>query len=142
MAMAQTVGELMSTRPVRAAADAPLIEVARAMRDNMIGDVLITHDGQVAGVVTDRDITVRAVAEGLDPTTTPVSQVASPGMISIRKDEPATKAVELMRQEAVRRLLVTDEDGSTCGVVSIGDLAAALDPNSALGTISGAPPND
>ncbi|GAA1825928.1 CBS domain-containing protein [Luedemannella flava] len=140
--MTQTVGDLMTVDPVSKPADTPLIEIARAMRDQKIGDVLITDDGRIAGVVTDRDIAVRAVAEGLDPATTPVAQVASSGMIGIPRSAPATKAAALMREEAVRRLLVTDESGNACGVVSIGDLAAALDPNSALGTISGAPPND
>ena len=140
--MTQTVGDLMTVNPVRASAAAPLIEVARTMRDEMIGDVLVTDNGQVSGVVTDRDITIRAVAEGLDPYSTPVGQVASSGMINISMDAPLSQAVQLMRQEAVRRLLVTDEFGTACGVISLGDLAAELDPNSALGTLSGAPPND
>ncbi|GAA1736228.1 CBS domain-containing protein [Luedemannella helvata] len=140
--MTQTVGDLMTVNPVSASADTPLIEVARTMRDEKIGDVLVTDNGQVAGVVTDRDITIRAVAEGLDPQSTPVGQVASSGMINIPMDAPLSQAVQVMRQEAVRRLLVTDESGTACGVISIGDLAAELDPNSALGTISGAPPND
>ena len=140
--MTITVGELMTTEPVRKPSDTPLIEVARAMRDNKIGDVLVTDGDRVAGVVTDRDIVVRAVAEGRDPATTTVGEVASPGMISITQDASASEAVEMMRQEAVRRLLVTDSAGATAGVVSLGDLAAALGPNSALGTISGAPPND
>jgi len=94
----------------------------------------------LVGLVTDRDIVIRAVADGMDPTTTTLGSVASRDIIAIQPDDTAQAAALLMREQAIRRVLVVDEQG-LCGILSIGDLASEIDPDSVLGGISGAAPN-
>jgi CBS domain-containing protein len=140
--VAQTVGQLMTKIVVQLPAETNLIDAARAMRDGHIGSVLVTEQGTLTGVVTDRDIVVRGIARGKDATTTTLSEVASGDVVSIDEEAPAAEAVDLMRDRAVRRLAVKDRSGSLVGILSLGDLAVARDPRSALGEISGAPHND
>jgi len=138
----QTVSELMTRDVVRLPEDASILDAARAMRDRHIGDVVVTDNGSVVGLATDRDIVVRAIAEGKDPSNTRLSEVVSGDAVTVREDASTNEAVELMRQHKVRRLIVTDDGGRLAGILSIGDLAAAKDPSSVLGAISEAPPND
>ncbi|MFG2126335.1 CBS domain-containing protein [Streptomyces sp. NPDC048751] len=114
---------------------ASLVEAAQLMRARDIGDVLVADDWRVVGVLTDRDITVRAVAEGVDPLAVSAEAVCSPHPVVVGPDDSAAAAVQLMRQHAVRRLPVI-EDGRPVGIVSLGDLALARDPDSALADIS------
>jgi len=90
--------------------------------------------------VTDRDIVVRGLAEGMDPTNTPVSKVCSAELTVVSPDDTVDDAVNLMRDHAVRRLPVV-EDGRAVGIVAIGDLARMRDGDSPLAAISSAPPN-
>ena len=138
----RTVGELMTKNVTYMPGETPVVEAARAMRERQIGDVLVTDDGQTTGVVTDRDIVVRAVAADMDPASTPLRQIASTNLLTIDQDAAPADAAQLMREQAVRRLVVTKGDGTLVGILSIGDLAAALDPGSALGDISRAAPNN
>jgi len=117
-----------------------LEEAARAMRERDIGNVVVAEDERLVGLVTDRDIVIRAVADGMDPTTTTLGSVASRDIIAIQPDDTAQAAALLMREQAIRRVLVVDEQG-LCGILSIGDLASEIDPDSVLGGISGAAPN-
>jgi CBS domain-containing protein len=94
----------------------------------------------VVGIVTDRDIVVRAVAVDLDPAQTMVGDIASPDPVQVAPDQPAADAVQLMRDHALRRLPVC-EDGHLVGVLSLGNLATERDPESALADISAAPPD-
>jgi CBS domain-containing protein len=111
------------------------------MRANDIGDVIASDDkGGITGIVTDRDIVVRVVAEGRDPSATPIEDIASRDLTAVSPDDPVERAVELMRERAVRRLPVVKR-GKVVGIVSIGDLAVERDPGSALADISAAPPN-
>jgi CBS domain-containing protein len=117
------------------------LEAAAAiMRDNDIGDVLVVQDGQLRGIVTDRDIVVRAIAAGRHPAGTAVGEVASPALHTVSADDTTDKAAEIMSEFALRRLPVI-EDEHIVGIVSIGDIAQAEDPKSALAEISSAPPN-
>ncbi|RIQ17877.1 CBS domain-containing protein [Jiangella rhizosphaerae] len=120
---------------------ASVADAARAMRDHDIGDVLALDEGLVWGIVTDRDLVVRVLAEGMDPDATTVADVCSGDLVTVRPGDDAGRAVELMRSAAVRRLPVVDDQGRPQGVVSLGDLALASDPRSALADISAAPPN-
>ncbi|MFF3328102.1 CBS domain-containing protein [Streptomyces sp. NPDC002888] len=120
--------------------DASLVEAARLMRAQDIGDVLVADDWRVVGVLTDRDIAVRAVAEGVDPLAVPAEAVCTPRPVVVGPDDAAETAVELMREHAVRRLPVV-EDGRPVGIVSLGDLALARDPDSALADISRTDPD-
>jgi CBS domain-containing protein len=140
--VAQTVAELMTKTVVQLPEDANLVEAARAMRDDEIGDVVVTTRGALAGLATDRDIVVRAVAEGKDPTTTRLSEVLTGNVVRVRKDAPIDEAAALMRERGVRRLVVTDDGDKVAGIISLGDLAVARDPKSTLGSISAAPPNN
>ncbi|HEV2087019.1 MAG TPA: CBS domain-containing protein [Cryptosporangiaceae bacterium] len=139
--MAQKVRELMSADPVTVASHVPLVEAAQKMRDEDIGDVLVLDGDRLCGVVTDRDLVVRGLAEGREPTTTPVGEICTHEVVTVSPDDDAGRAVELMREHAVRRLPVT-QDGAPVGIISIGDLAMELDEQSALADISAAPPNN
>jgi CBS domain-containing protein len=132
----------MTKTVVQLPAEANLVEAAGAMRDVDIGDVVVTARGVLVGLVTDRDIVVRAVAEGKDPATTRLSDVITGDVVLVREDASLEDAAELMRQHSVRRLVVTDDVGQVAGVISLGDLAAVRDPASTLGSISSAPPNN
>jgi CBS domain-containing protein len=138
--MHQTIAEVMTPDPFTVMTTATLAEVAQIMRDADIGDVVVMSNGIVGGLITDRDIVVRAVAGGEDPVTTTVGQVASADVICAAPSDSIGDAVALMRQRAVRRLPVVD-DGRLVGLVSLGDLAMELDESSALSEISAAPPN-
>jgi CBS domain-containing protein len=91
------------------------------------------------GIITDRDIVVRGIAENHDPQTQ-VKEIASQQVKTVSPEDAVDDAVEIMRDYAVRRLPVV-ENGRVVGVVSLGDLALERDPDSALGEISSAPPN-
>jgi CBS domain-containing protein len=118
-----------------------LREAAGLMQRADIGDVVVVDGNQVQGILTDRDIAVRVVAAGRDVDTTVVSDVYSPGAVTIGPSATVQEAVELMRQNGVRRLPVV-EMGQPVGVVSIGDLALARNPESLLADITAAPPNN
>ena len=138
--MAQRVREVMTGDPVTLPKDATVVEAARVMRDKGIGDVIVTDGDRAAGIVTDRDIVVRAVAEGQAPESVRLEQVRSGELTAVSPDDPVERAIQVMRDRAVRRVPVV-EDGRPIGVVSIGDLAIDRDPDSALADISEEPPN-
>lgn len=138
--MGQQVKELMTERPVTLDRDASLAEAARLMRDRGIGDVIVVDGEDAEGIVTDRDIVIRGVAEGADPETTRLGQVVSPELVSVAPDDPVERAVQLMRERAVRRLPVL-EGGKPVGVLSLGDLAVAREGDSVLADISEEPPD-
>jgi CBS domain-containing protein len=135
------VKDVMTPQVVYLPAETTLDEAARAMREKDIGDVVVTEGASLAGVVTDRDIVIRAVADGRDPASTTVGDVASRDLVMIGQDASPQQAAQVMRERAVRRLLVCDNDRRLVGVVTLGDLAVRMDPTSALGTISSAAPN-
>jgi CBS domain-containing protein len=139
--MARTVRDVMTKQIVQVSLDTPLVEVARLMRDNGVGDVLVTDGGQLRGIVTDRDIVVRCVAEGLEVQRETVDTVYSgQGLVTLAPDASIEDAAKIMRERAVRRVPVV-ENGEPIGVLSIGDLAIERDERSALADISAAPPN-
>lgn len=138
--MSQKARDVMTHRPICLPADASVSKAARLMRDQAIGDVLVTKDGHLCGVVTDRDIVVRAVAEARDPDSTPLGSLCSSDLFTVRPDQNADEVIRLMREQAVRRVPVV-EDGLPVGIVSLGDMALERDPGSPLSEISGAPPN-
>ncbi|CNE29827.1 signal-transduction protein [Mycobacterium tuberculosis] len=138
--MAQKVNEVMTPVPVAVPPDTSLVEVGDLMRQHGIGDVLVVHEGRLRGLVTDRDIVVRAVARQRDMSGTTVADICSTNMITVAPGEDADEAVRLMRENAVRRIPVVDGD-RPIGMVSIGDLAVQRDERSALADISAEPPN-
>lgn len=140
--MPQRIAEVMTKDPVAMETTIDLREAARAMRDHDIGDVVVMkQDGSPCGIVTDRDIVVRGVAEGVDAAATTLDDLCNHQLVTVGPDDPVAAAVKAMEEHAIRRLPVMD-NGSLVGIVSIGDLAVARDPDSALGEISAAPPNN
>ena len=138
--MAQMIREVMSSRPITVEDSATVFDAARAMRDEDIGVVIVVNHGSIRGVLTDRDVVVRAVAEGRDPKSIKVGEIVSEDVATVTPDEPVDKVISLMRQKAIRRVPVVD-GGRPVGVVSIGDLAVERDSKSALADISAAEPN-
>jgi CBS domain-containing protein len=138
---AMTVEQIMTRDPVTLQVDTTLEEAAKVMRDRDIGDVVVVDKDQLVGVVTDRDIVVRAVADGIAPADTTLGSVVSRDLVTLGPEASARDAALLMRDRAVRRILVCD-NSSLVGIVSIGDLAVDIDPESVLGGISGAAPNN
>jgi signal-transduction protein with cAMP-binding, CBS, and nucleotidyltransferase domain len=135
------IREVMTSDPIVCEADTKLTDVATMMRDEDIGTVLVQRDGALCGIATDRDLVVRGMAEGQDPRSLKLGDVCSG---DIRKVDPTTdvdEVVKMMSTEAIRRIAVV-EGSRPVGIVSIGDLAERRDPNSALGHISAAPPNN
>ena len=138
--MAQTVREIMTLKPVTFEDSATVFDAAQAMRDSNIGDVIVVRGGSVRGVLTDRDIVVRVVAEGRDPHDVKLGEVFSAGVVTVNPDDSVDSIVTLMREKAIRRVPVV-EGSRPVGIVSIGDLASEKDNGSALADISSAPPN-
>ncbi len=110
------------------------------MREHDIGAVVVEAGGTLRGLVTDRDVVVRAIADGMDPNATTVEQVLSGEMVMVHPDEPVEAALLKMREHALRRLLVVDA-GHVVGIVSLGDLALEREPASALAEVSAARSN-
>lgn len=138
--MAKSVRDIMTANPISMAASAPILEAAQRMRDNSIGSVLLEKDGKFSGLVTDRDIVVRGVAEGKDPKSTDLESICSKETVTLSPDQSEEDAVQLMRTKAIRRLPVL-ENGTAVGIVALGDLAVDGDPNSVLAEVSAAKAN-
>jgi CBS domain-containing protein len=132
--------DVMSAAPVSLAADESVSTAAQAMKEHGIGTVLVVTDGRLSGLVTDRDIAIRVLAENHDPRTTRVGDIASSDLAVLGPDDDVDQAIRLVRWRAVRRIPVV-QDGVPVGVVSISDLALKQDQGSALSDVSAAPPN-
>lgn len=103
---------------------ATLHQAAQKMRDLDIGTLPVCGDNdRLVGMVTDRDITIRAVAEGQDPDTTQVQDIMTPDVIYCFEDQDVNEAAHLMQENQVRRLVVLNRDDRLVGIVSLGDLA-------------------
>lgn len=135
------VREIMTPNPVTVSADASLRQAAELMKKNDIGDVLVTKQDKLCGIVTDRDLVVRGMATGLDPDQAQVGEFCTTELTTIAPDADTDKAVKVMRDLAIRRLPVV-EDGRPVGIISLGDLALEKDRKSALADISSAPANN
>ncbi|MFG1676889.1 CBS domain-containing protein [Micromonospora sp. NPDC049282] len=136
-----TVGEFMTTRLVTMDGNDTLTAAAQEMRDSAIGDVVVTDGDDVVGIVTDRDITVRGVAEDRNPATTRLNEITSKDVVTVSQNDDVVAAADLMRTYAVRRLPVI-EDGHLIGLISMGDLAVEREPQSVLADISADDPNN
>jgi CBS domain-containing protein len=137
--MAKKVRDLMTPGPIVVDYHSSIAEAARTMRDWGVGAVLVVNDQALCGLVTDRDLVIRAVAESVAPSD-PVGPLSSSDLIGVNADDDADQAAQLMRESAVRRLPVVD-NGQVAGMVSLGDLAMAHDPSSALAAVRLADPN-
>jgi CBS domain-containing protein len=138
--MATKMRDIMSADPVTMAATEPVSAAARAMKEHGIGTVLIIADGRLSGLVTDRDIAVRVLAENRDPVTTRLGDICSTELAVLGPDDDVEQAIRLVRKLAVRRIPVV-RDGIAVGVVSVGDLALDKDRSAALSQVGAARPN-
>lgn len=138
--MTQHVRDIMTSQLVTVEPQASVTAVAQKMRDEDIGIVLVTEGDDLRGLVSDRDVVVRALAEGGDLEQKTVASACSDDLVTVPPDEDLDRAVQLMREHSVRRLPVVEE-GHPVGIVSIGDMAIERDAQSALGDISAAKPN-
>jgi signal-transduction protein with cAMP-binding, CBS, and nucleotidyltransferase domain len=139
--MAQSVRELMTPQPVLLQDSASAVDAARSMRDQNIGDVIVVKNGEICGVVTDRDIVVRVIADGRDPASVTLGEICSSDVATVEADENIDTVEKMMREKAIRRVPVV-EGGRPVGVISLGDLVMQRDKKSALADISEAPPNN
>jgi len=120
--MTRKMRDIMSSAPVCMASTETVSAVAKAMKEHGVGTALVLADGQLSGLVTDRDIAVRVLAENRDPGTTLVGEICSSEVAVLGPDDGVEQAEQLLREQAVRRIPVL-QDGIPVGVVSTGDLA-------------------
>jgi CBS domain-containing protein len=116
------VSEIMSRRPALIDPSTTIAEAARTMRDGDLGCLLIGRNEQVFGIVTDRDIVVRALANGTNPTREWVCDVMSSAVLSCFEDQPVENVAKIMAKHGIRRLPVLDRRGRVTGVVSLSDV--------------------
>jgi signal-transduction protein with cAMP-binding, CBS, and nucleotidyltransferase domain len=136
-----SISDVMTPSPRTLGMDATCTEGARAMRDDNVGAVLLTEGDELRGIVTDRDITVRAAAEGMDCASTSLGEIATTDPVTIDSSSSLEDAVNLMRDNDVRRIPVT-EGGRPSGIISLGDIALATNAEPVLEEISSSPPNN
>jgi CBS domain-containing protein len=121
--MGTKVADVMTERPRAVAPQTPLNEVAQVMEAEDVGAVPVVEGDRLVGIVTDRDIVIRAVAKGKDLRGMPASEVSSRELLTVSPDDDLSDALKIMAQHQVRRLAVTAEDDRLVGVVSQADVA-------------------
>jgi predicted transcriptional regulator len=138
---ARQVRDVMTPMPQTVSLETPLTGAARLMADEGIGDVIVVEEDtdRVVGIITDRDIAIRAVAEGMGPSTK-VADICSRDLVALEPTSTVREALELMKGLNVRRLPVVESD-QALGVVSLGDLSNEPGAGSALADISAAGPD-
>ena len=119
----RTIRDVMTSNPTTIAPSTPVVDAARKMRDEDVGSLPIVENGELTGTITDRDITVRAVAEGRDAQSTTVGEIASRDLVTIDPQQTLDEAVRLMAQHQLRRLPVVEEDGRLVGILAQADIA-------------------
>lgn len=128
--MTVPIRRLMLQEPLTLPAGATLLEAAEAMQERQAGDALVVDYGVLRGIVTERDVTVRADAEGLDPSCTSLAEVCRRALLSVRPDDSAEQALALMRQRGVSRLAVIDDE-VVAGIISLAQLLEVEAPTPA-----------
>ena len=121
--MGTKVREVMTDRPRCVTLETPVSEAAELMESEDVGSLPVLEGEQLAGMITDRDIVIRAVAKGKDPRGMPVREVASRELVTAYADEDLADALKKMASEQVRRLPVVDEENRLVGVLAQADVA-------------------
>jgi len=121
------IKQIMTTGVEVIRPDETLQEAARKMRSIDVGPLPVCDGDRVLGMITDRDIVLRATAEGLDPRTTPVEEAMTPAIVYCYQDQDIEEAAVLMKERQLRRLVVLDRDKKLVGILSLGDIAADSD---------------
>jgi CBS domain-containing protein len=117
------IRDVMTSDPRTVEPSATVQEAAKAMRDEDVGPIPIVENGSLVGILTDRDIVVRIVAEGKDASSTTVGDIASHDLATIDPEQTLDEALRLMAKHQVRRLPVCEEDGRLVGIVAQADVA-------------------
>lgn len=118
--------EIMTSTVKTATRGMTLRDVAAIMRDGDMGSIPVVEDGKLVGIVTDRDIVVRSIADGKDAST-PVGEAMTTEIFSVRPDDFVFEAVRLMGDKQVRRVPVVDDTGALAGIISIADVALEME---------------
>ncbi len=126
------VSEIYSQDVELAVPDMTVLEIARKMEERNCGSIPVRDDDRLIGMVTDRDIVIRCVAKGLDPSTTTAQQIMTPGILYCYDDEDAEDVANNMAEAKVRRLPVLNQDKRLVGIVSLGDLAIGCEDGEIL----------
>jgi CBS domain-containing protein len=121
--MAHTVQDAMTSNPRTIDADKDVAYAAKMMKDEDVGVAPIVEGDQLVGVLTDRDIAIKVVAEGKDPTSTKVREIASTNVVTVDPQQDLDEALQLMAKHQVRRLPVVEEDGKVVGILAQRDVA-------------------
>lgn len=137
--MDKKVRDIMTPNPIGVYYDQTIAEAARVMRDAGVGAVLVVNGDSLGGVVTDRDLVIRGLAEGVGGDT-PVGLLCSAKLVGVDAGADITDAEQLMRDNTVRRLPVMD-DGQIVGIITLGDIVVSVDSESPLAAISRASAN-
>jgi CBS domain-containing protein len=117
------VRDLMTSSPRTIQTSTTIVEAARAMKEQDVGPLPIVEGERLTGILTDRDIVIRVVAEGKDPQTTTAAEVASRELLTVDPQQSLDEALRLMEQHQVRRLPVCEEDGRLVGILAQADVA-------------------
>jgi CBS domain-containing protein len=130
--MSVTVKQLMTPYPIVVDIATPVPQCARLMDDRDIGALGVMEEGRLVGVLTDRDIVIRAIARDRDPLKLAAGDVASRDVVAVAVDAPVEEAERRMRERAVRRLFIVGEDGRPLGILTVDDLIALREPDSIM----------
>jgi len=125
--MGKTIRDVMTSNPCTIDADKDIVYAAKMLKDEDVGVAPIVEGDQLIGVLTDRDIAIKVVAEGKDPQTTKAREIASKDIVTIDPQQSLDEALRLMAQHQVRRLPVVEEDGKVVGIVAQADIALESD---------------
>jgi CBS domain-containing protein len=123
----KSIREVMTSNPCTIDADKPVSYAAKMMRDEDVGLAPVVEGDRLVGTLTDRDIAIRVVAEGRDPDSTIVKDVASTDVVTVDPQQDLDQALRLMAEHQVRRVPVVEEDGRIVGVVAQADIARLAD---------------
>lgn len=129
------ISDIMTEAPACIAPETTLQDAARRMKDLDVGALPICSDDRLVGMVTDRDLALRAVAEGCDPQETEVREVMTPGVVFCFEDSDITEAAQEMEQRQIRRLLVLSRNRRLVGIVSLGDIATRAGNDRLVGEV-------
>lgn len=124
------IRDVMTSNPRTIEPSTSVQEAAKLMRDQDVGPIPIVERGSVVGILTDRDIVLRVVAEGKDPSSTSAGEVASRDLVTVDPEQTLDEALRLMAKHQVRRLPVSEEDGKLVGIVAQADVALQADDRS------------
>lgn len=141
MPQPQILDEVMTRSPHTLPYSSTVRQAALAMKREAVGSIVVEAEGKPCGIVTDRDIVLRCVAAGGNCDEMTLGSICTQELSTLSPRDSVDQAVQLMRSKAIRRIPVVEDGGRVVGIVSLGDLAQARDPESALGAISAAAPN-